>query len=109
MRVFRDYDPLTGVTEEYHFDLNEDPEAFVKVDRQDIEGLLDHNRHLEDIQPDHACLLGPARRRHIADIPIIVYEELWRQGRTPAQDAPAFKKWLNAKDNEVFKVWNKTV
>lgn len=105
-RTFREYDPFTGVTEEHHVD---EKGNMVKLERQDVGWILEHNRHLEELEPKHACLLGPSRRRRIAEIPAVVYNKLYHEKRSPTQDKDEFFKWLNDKDNEVFRVWKGTV
>lgn len=91
-----DHDPLTGVTEYYHY--HEDG-GFSIESRQEITELVEINKFLanETTGTRHAGLTK------VASIPMVVYLDLKQRQMLPDQDEKAFSKWLNDSDNRVFR------
>ena len=41
--------------------------------------------------------------RHVAEIPMVIYQKMVREGSI--NDKKALKKWLNDPDNKMFRTW----
>jgi hypothetical protein len=95
------HDPLTGITEWFH--PSEDGRSFTIETRQEIEGTLDVNQRLRNDAPGN--WRGDMHR--VASIPLAVLQELSKRGIITAGgrilDEAAFRRWLNASDNMVFR------
>lgn len=91
-RIFSQ-DPATGITKYWHVNSNGE---YVIETAQDVSTIADSNkRHYND----NTGRWGDMQR--VASIPLPVYYELKRQGI--ADDPKALKKWLNDRDNQVFR------
>lgn len=94
---FFDHDPLTGITEYYHYDA--DTGGFAIEARQEITELVEINKFLTNETTG-------ARHKDmslIASYPMTVYLDLKQRGILPHQDEKAYTKWLNDPDNKVFR------
>ena len=100
-RLF-DYDPLTGITEFYHFDPV--THGFVIETQQDISGLIELNKTVaNDARGDWKGDL-----HHVASFPLTIVMELAKQGIMTAGgnilDDKKFRQWLNSPENAVWRV-----
>lgn len=98
-RLF-DTDPLTGVVEYFHFD--PDTEAFTIEARQDVSGILELNKALWNDAP-----LRFGEFSHVASIPAVIMQQLAKDGIMSAGgqilDPDRFRRWLNDRDNLMFR------
>jgi hypothetical protein len=72
-----------------------------------FETLEDHEPTIESAKAlrEHVTRRDPFR--HVARVPLIVYEKALREGW--ADDEAAWKRWLNSSENRDFRVWEGTV
>ena len=68
--------------------------------RQDVQGLIDLAKNMEDIPPDREF-------RHVGFIPDYVLNEAMRDGWV--NDRKKIKQWLNDPDNRKFRTWKGTL
>lgn len=98
-RLF-DHDPLTGITEWYHYD--PDTEGFTIQTQQDVEYLIDVNKALSNDAPTR---FGELTR--VASIPATIVMRLAQEGILTMAgailDEPRFRAWLNDRDNQAFR------
>lgn len=95
-RLF-DHDPITGVTEMFHYDDVTDTVTLELIQRVDERVYqAQYNAH-----SDHKATAWKGDWHKVASIPLVVYEDLRRQGIV--DDDAAFKRWLNDRDNRVFR------
>ena len=86
-------DPLTGITQYWH---GTDKGEYVIETQQDVTAIAEANKRQYNDTPDRYRDVNK-----VASIPLNVYYDLKRRGI--ADDPVAFKKWLNDRDNEVFR------
>jgi hypothetical protein len=86
-------DPLTGITQYWHV---KDNGEYVIETQQDVSAIAEANKRQYNDTPDRH---GDVNK--VASIPLNVYYDLKRRGI--ADDPVAFKKWLNDRDNQVFR------
>lgn len=97
---FFDYDPLTGVRED--FEATED--GFQIHTSQDVESILDANKRAQNDAPDRM-----GEFVHAADIPIVVQLEWMTKHGVDIYDpdhTPGIKRLLNDPDYRYLKVRN---
>lgn len=89
-----DHDPLSGTTTYWHYDGATEETTVENV--EDVEPLIEVNkaRYNADYKPG-------SEFRLVASIPNTVMDDLYRKGI--AQDPERFKKWLNDRENLVFR------
>lgn len=96
-----DHDADSKTTEFYHFD--PETQGFVIETRQDISDLIELNKAVVN---DNDGWKGDLH--HVAHIPLVVLADLAKQGivTTGGQilDDARFRRWLNDRDNQVFRV-----
>jgi hypothetical protein len=92
-----DYDPVMKIKRVFHYDEVED--AFHIETLQDVTGIAEHAKTLNAQKDERASWKGDMHL--VASIPMTVYAELEAKGIT--RDEKAFKKWLNDRDNRVFR------
>jgi hypothetical protein len=92
-----EYDPVMKIKRIFHFDEVED--AFTIETRQDVTGVAEHAKGLNNLVDERAPWKGDMH--HVASIPMTVWAELVEKGI--AQDDKALKRWLNDRDNSVFR------
>jgi len=92
-RLF-DTDPMTGITRYWHV---KDNGEYVIETVQNLD--VDQSNRRQRIEADKRTKWGDMNR--VASIPLSVYYDLKRQGI--ADDPKALKKWLNDRDNRVFR------
>jgi hypothetical protein len=92
--LYQRYDPTTGRNTE----IETDPEAgLVFTHSQDTRPIVESAKAI-------AASFDPLVRRdtvHVARIPLVVWRQLQRLGIT--QDRAALNRWLNDRDNRVFR------
>jgi hypothetical protein len=86
-------DPATGITKYWHVKGNGE---YVVETQQEMSSIAEANKRQYNETPDK---YGDMNK--VASIPLSVYYELKRKGI--ADDPKAFKKWLNDRDNKVFR------
>jgi hypothetical protein len=89
-----DVDHETGITTIHHFDPLTELSHLESV--QDIEDITDINKALANEAVPHGQEL-----RRVASIPLILVYELKRKGIWGNQER--MRKWLNDRDNRVFR------
>lgn len=98
-----DHDPVSGITEYYHYD--SDTDGFLIETVQDVSGLLDDNVRLWSGTEKHTRW---GEMAHVARFPMTVVMELAKQGiMTPAMrilDEPKYTRWLNDPENLKWRV-----
>jgi len=78
------------------------------------EFATEDNKHIyhsaQNVQPtiEYAHYLSQALKpgkdmRHVAEIPMVIYQKMVREGSI--HDKTALKKWLNNPDNKMFRTW----
>lgn len=88
-------DPLARY--EHNLWRSDDGDTLVAETRQDIDPILEENQMLRN---QRSGFKGDGFH-HVASIPIVVYEQLLKEGI--AQDEDRFKAWLNRSDSDVFR------
>jgi len=86
-------DPITGITQYWHVKGNGE---YVIETQQDVSAIAEKNKREFNDTPDRYRDVNK-----VASIPLNVYYDLKRRGI--ADDPVAFKKWLNDRDNRVFR------
>lgn len=98
--ILLSHDDYTGVTEYFH--VLEDGVSWAVESRQDISGIIEVNKALQNDAPARWGDLT-----HVASIPLVVLAELQRQGIVQmdghVQDQERFRTWLNSPDNKFFR------
>jgi hypothetical protein len=89
-----DHNAETGITTYHHFDPITELSHLESV--QDVTSIVEANKALASHTPGKEW-------RHTAQIPLVIYYELKRKGIT--DDPVAFAKWLDDRDNQVFRIW----
>ena len=89
-----DTDPLTGT--KTFFRMEDGAKTFDLITESTVDPILEENQRLRKEDPNFK---GDQVR--VASIPMAVWSELMRKGI--AQDETEMKKWLNDRDNEVFR------
>lgn len=77
-----------------------EPDKLYQVVSENNAPTLEYVRKMRDYHD----AVGHAREmRHTAEVPVIVVEQMLRDGSF--HDKRAWKKWLNDPDNAAFRVW----
>lgn len=92
-----DSDPIMGITRIHHYDPTTD-QATIET-RQDVTQLTELTKAAFNSKDERANWKGD--QHHVASIPMSVFMELKRKGIV--DDEAAFKRWLNDRDNRVFR------
>ena len=86
-------DHKSGYTHEF---VTEDDKVIYHT-QQDVQPTLEYVKNLSDT-------LKPGKDlRHVAEVPMVIYQRAMREGW--AKDQKAWKKWLNNPDNKLFRTW----
>lgn len=96
-RLF-DYDPLTGVTEVFHYDTVTDEVTMELTQTLVVDDL---NAAQANAVSDYAPERWKGDLHHVARVPLVVLEELRKNGIL--DDGKALRRWLNDRDNQVFR------
>jgi hypothetical protein len=75
--------------------------------RMTFETIEDHEPTVESAKLLRENANPKAMMRHVARVPMVVYEQAMREGW--AEDQAAWTRWLNDPDNKAFRVWEGTV
>jgi hypothetical protein len=99
-RRFFDADPLLGHVEYFHYDPETDGFAIETV--ADVEPLIEINKYLSNNAP-----LRWGELAHVASLPSVIVTDLVQQGilAGPGKivDRDRFKRWLNDRNNRLFR------
>lgn len=91
-RIFSQ-DKASGITKYWHVT---DKGEYVVETQQDVSAIVEANKREYNNTPDKYRDVNK-----VASIPLSVYYDLKRKGI--ADDPKALKKWLNDRDNQVFR------
>jgi hypothetical protein len=92
-----EYDPVMKVKRIFHYDEVED--AFTIETQQDVEHVAEHAKGLKNLVDERAPWKGDMHQ--VASIPLTIWADLMAKGI--AQDDKALRRWLNDRDNNVFR------
>lgn len=99
-----DTDPVAGIVEFFHYDA--DTDGFTIETQQDVEPFIELNKAQYNNAPDYRRY-GGEHWFKVASIPSVVIMELSKQGiLSPAGailDDARFRRWLNDRDNLLFR------
>jgi|TARA_R100001086_G_scaffold182471_2_gene101665 hypothetical protein len=71
-------------------------DKFIYHTKQNVRPVLDLCKNLSELKPGKEF-------RHVAEIPMVIYQQMVRDGSI--RDKQALRKWLNNPDNKYFRVW----
>lgn len=91
-----DYDPMTGVTEYFYYDSDEDKCIIQQVQNTDV--IVEQNKSLLAQSSKHDRY---GEWSKVASIPMTIWADLNAKGII--RDKDAFRKWLNDPDNKYFR------
>lgn len=97
MRALLDQDPVTRVKEVFHWD--DLTQSFVVETLQDVEPVVEETKAQFAATDERARWKGDLHR--VAQIPLSVWQDLEKKGIT--KDEKLLKRWLNDRDNLVFR------
>jgi hypothetical protein len=93
-----DYDPATGITQWFHYD---DATGDMGLEtQQDVEAVIEGTKGAFDQTDERANWKGDVHK--VASIPMVIYHELAKISNN-FKDQRVIRKWLNDKDNRVFR------
>lgn len=96
-----DVDPLTGDRIWFHYDHSDDSVTIERV--SDVEPILEASKRKFNDAPSN----WKGDVHHIAEIPMVIVEQLIKQGILygpgRVRDMDRFKAWLNDRDNRMFR------
>jgi len=98
MKRILDYDPVTKVTQWYHYD-----EITGKISletNQDVTAIVEQNKNIFNQVDERKSWKGDIHK--VASIPMSIYHELAKISNN-FKDQAAIKRWLNDPDNKVFR------
>ncbi|CDM57380.1 hypothetical protein [Rhizobium favelukesii] len=106
MKKLLSHDPLTGISNVFHYDPSVDEQNFVIQTVQETTPIIEANK----AEMQKSAALGSSGKEtlvKVASIPLTVYFELKRKGLT--NDPVAMKRWLNDPDNRFFRTREGTI
>ena len=98
MKRVLDYDSATGITQWYHFD-----EATGDVGletQQDVTAVIEGTKGAFNPVDERAPRKGDVLK--VASVPMVIYHQLAKISNN-FKDQRVIRKWLNDKDNRVFR------
>jgi|TARA_R110002124_G_scaffold272597_1_gene441799 hypothetical protein len=98
MKRVLDYDSATGITQWYHFD-----EATGDVGletQQDVTAVIEGTKGAFNPVDERAPWKGDVLK--VASVPMVIYHQLAKISNN-FKDQRVIRKWLNDKDNRVFR------
>jgi len=98
MKRVLDYDPATGITQWFHYD-----EATGDIGlqtQQDVTAIIGDTKGVFNQTDERAPWKGDVHK--VASIPMGIYHELAKISNN-FKDQRVIRKWLNDKDNRVFR------
>lgn len=93
---FLDYDPMTGITEYFYYDSDEDKCTIQQV--QATDHIIEQNKALLATSSKHDRW---GEMTKVATIPMALWADLNAKGIV--RDKEAFRKWLNDPENRFFR------
>ena len=97
-RRMLDYDPATGTTQWFHFD-NSTGKMGLET-QQDVTAIVESTKGAFNPVDERANWKGDVHR--VASIPMLIYNDLAKISNN-FKDQAVIRKWLNDKDNRVFR------
>lgn len=101
-----DFDPLTGIKNEFIFEAGDKPsqDKFVIQTTQDVTDIIRKNKvSLNEVDKHQPW----GEWSKVASLPLSIYFDLKQQGIL--DDKKAFKKWLNDPDNKYYRTRGGTI
>ena len=98
MKRVLDYDPATGITQWFHFD--EITGDIGLETQQDVEAVIEGTKGAFNQIDERAPWKGDVHK--VASIPMVIYHQLAMISNN-FKDQRVIRKWLNDKDNRVFR------
>lgn len=92
------HDPEAGITQYYHFD---DVTGDITLETRWTSNVDEVNPDAYNSHSDHKPSAWKGDWHHVAAVPNVVLHDLKKKGIL--DDQKAFKKWLNDRDNRVFR------
>ena len=93
-----DYDPATGITQWFHYD--EATGDMGLETEQDVTSVIESTKGAFNPVDERASWKGDVHK--VASIPMTIYHELAKISNN-FKDQRVIRKWLNDKDNRVFR------
>ena len=93
-----DYDPATGITQWFHYD--EITGDMGLESEQDVTSIVEGTKGAFNPVDERAAWKGDVHK--VASIPMTIYHELAKISNN-FKDQRAIRKWLNDRDNLVFR------
>jgi hypothetical protein len=93
-----DYDPVTGITQWFHFD--ESTGDMGLQTRQDVTAVIEGTKGVFNSTDERKPWKGDVHK--VASIPMVIYSELAKISNN-FKDQRVVRKWLNNPDNRVFR------
>tara|TARA_R100001086_G_scaffold234338_1_gene156558 strand:+ start:76 stop:390 length:315 start_codon:yes stop_codon:yes gene_type:complete len=98
MKRVLDYDQATGITQWFHYD---DTTGDIGLQtRQDVTAVIEGTKGSFNQTDERKRWKGDVHK--VASIPMVIYHELAKISNN-FKDQRAVRKWLNDKDNRVFR------
>jgi len=98
MKRVLDYDPATGITQWSHYD--EASGSMGLESEQDVTAIIESSKEVFNQTDERAAWKGDMHR--VASIPMVIYHKLAKVSNN-FKDQAAIRKFLNDKDNRVFR------
>lgn len=95
MRALFDHDPVMKTRKVFHYDHSDD--SFTIETVQDVTEIAELNKAQFNGTADH----WKGDLHKVASIPMPIYMQLQKEGIV--DDPAAFRRWLNDRDNRVFR------
>ena len=93
-----DYDPATGITQWFHYD---DATGDIGLEtQQDVALVIEGTKEAFNQADERKPWKGDVHK--VASIPMVIYHELAKISNN-FKDQSVIRKWLNDKDNRVFR------
>ena len=93
-----DYDPATGITQWFHYD--EITGDIGLETKQDVTAVIEGTKGAFNPVDERAPWKGAVHK--VASIPLVIYNELAKISNN-FKDQRVIRKWLNDRDNSVFR------
>ena len=98
MKRVLDYDPVTGITQWFHYD--ETTGDIGLETKQDVTAVIEGTKRSFNETDGRKRWKGDVHK--VASIPMTIYHELAKISNN-FKDQRVIRKWLNDKDNRVFR------
>ena len=98
MKRILDYDPVTKITQWYHYD---DITGNISLENvQDVTDIVEHNKRIFNQADERKTWKGDTHK--VASIPNVIYHQLAKASNN-FKDQAVIRRWLNDPDNKVFR------